>query len=418
MGVVLVAVAGAVASLAAAPALLVVRGIGGPGTAHRIAARILVWLAVRLGPTAIKLAQIASSRGDLLPRELVEGLARVQDRADPPRARARRRLIAAALRETGTSLVSIDEAPIACGCVAVVFRARTSGGRDVVVKVVRRGIEKRIARDLAACRRAIRLLTWLPRWREVPVLQMFDRLSIDVAGQCDMRREAMVARRLRSHLQPFVEIPEPDDRATTSRVLVMDYAPGAFKISDPAIPPHVYRAACDALLQALYSMVFVEGLVHCDLHPGNVAVTAGGRPIVYDFGLVSELTPADRRQLETLFSALAAGDARAVGEILVQVGGTLPTSPQGFDADLTALVHRWSGRRAGEFLVAAFVRELFDLQRRHGLSGAPGFVAAIWALSMYEGLVRDRYRELDFQRAAQWAAARTILDRITADARW
>jgi ubiquinone biosynthesis protein len=149
-------------------------------------------------------------------------------------------------------------------------------------------------------------------------------------------------------------------------------------------------------------MIFVHGVVHCDMHPGNVLWRADGAVALIDAGLIASLSETDRCCFRDFFRGLACNDPEDCANAILRSALLVPQSldQAAFHRDVGTLVRTYHGRPAGKFLIAEFVFRVFELQRRHRLSGAPGFVSAIWALAMFEGLVRARYPNLDFQAAA------------------
>jgi ubiquinone biosynthesis protein len=161
-------------------------------------------------------------------------------------------------------------------------------------------------------------------------------------------------------------------------------------------------------------MIFVHGFVHGDLHPGNVSVATSGQVILFDYGLVAALTESDRVLFRDFFLAVAMGDAATAARniLLSAERRPLKLDLDKFERAVAALLKRYSGQKAGGFLVARFVSETFALQRRFGLCGAPGFANAVWALAMFEGLVRQGYPSLDFQMEARPFLVRALIEKM------
>jgi len=406
-------------ALAAGAALLLARAYwqfrrgGARARWHTALGQRLARLSERCGPAAIKAAQIAASRGDLLPHALTCALARVQDRARPPSSRALRRALAAAYgpaRGWPFALVSGESA--AAGSVAAVVHARLPDGEHVAIKLVRPGVARQVAADLAGMAWLLRILERSPRFAAVPLSETFARLTPVIARQCDMLEEGRARDRLGASLVGGVLMPRIRTDLTRPFALAMEWRPGFCRLTDPQVPQADYEAGCKALLRSLYRMIFVTGFVHCDLHPGNLAWEPAGTVVLYDFGLVAELSRLHRKLLADLFVAIVERDANRAAAVILESAATRPAGLDraALEADAEGLLERWAGKRAGEFLIAAFVADLFELQHRHGVRGTPGFVAAIWALVTYEGLVRERFPSLDFQAYARPFLLAAMLD--------
>jgi ubiquinone biosynthesis protein len=372
-------------------------------------------VAEALGPAALKLAQMASYRGDLLPGELIAPLIGTQDKVSPPSRRQVRRAIESAFGLRLQELfLQLDERPVASGSIAVVLRGRTVDNEDVAVKVVRPGVAARIQTDLQCLRWTVRIVSDWPRFRTVPIIDAFELIADLVTRQCDMQIEACSAARLKDMLRGEVIIPAPRMDLTRSGVLTMRYLKGASKISDPRIPRYQYQRACRMLLRALYRMIFEHGLVHCDLHPGNVSVTEDGRVILYDFGLTASLDTRTRLHFREFFQSVVRGDHVTAARILLDNARAHSSNVDvdAFREDLRVILVRRTGQRTSDFLVIGFVKELFELQYRHGVYGAAGFTSAIWALGTFEGLVRERYGDLDFQTESRHFMTSTIFEQL------
>ncbi|MGB9368876.1 MAG: AarF/UbiB family protein [Xanthobacteraceae bacterium] len=378
--------------------------------------------AQRLGPVFIKIAQMASYRADLLPAAMLAPLSVLQDRVGPLASGEARRAVEASLgRSIGELFAAFDDNPLASGSVAVVCAATLHDGARVAVKIVRPGVGERIARDLACFRWVVTLAERSRRVRGIPLLDTFDLIARMVAAQVDMTAEREQLTQLRALLsnRPGVSVPAAHAWPASREVLVMERIDDAQSWTEAALPLAVFRRAADRMLNALYTMVFAGKIINCDLHPGNILVRADGSVTLLDAGLVARLEEHDRRCFRDFFLALAAGNAVQCARAIRNSASIVPPSlePAAFQRDVDTLVSRYHGLRAGEFLVAQFVHEVFALQRRHGLFGAPGFAAAIWALVMFEGLVRDRYPELDFQSAARPFLVMAMLDGPNTDRR-
>lgn len=361
-------------------------------------------LAERWGPAAIKVAQVAASRRDLFPRSLLQPLERIQDQLKSPSKSALRRNLIEVYGPPGEwPFRIVSWQPIAAGSIAVVLHAEAADGSPLAIKLVRKGVPRQVQADLLCLTWLARRLQHYPRFSHLPLISTLDEISNSVEQQCDMLREAEAYERIVPSLGPGIASPRPYGELSRPSALAMEFRGAEYKLSDPRVPPDVYRENCRSLLHAIYRMIFVNGFVHCDLHPGNVATDGSGGIILYDLGLSAELTPRDRDILTGLFEAIdSANPIRLAGQIIAAASMV----PESLDivklqSGAHMIVARWSGKSAGDFLVAGLANDLFDLQHRHGIRSRPTFVAAIWALATFEGLVRDRYPDLDFQLEAR-----------------
>lgn len=386
------------------PAFLRARWTRDPDLLRRAAGRRLASFCERCGPAATKFAQLAAARADLLPRALVEPLARVQDRVRPPTRRSIRRALGKAYgAPVSWPFELLSWQPVASGSIAVVLKARVPDGAPIAIKLVRPGVQRRLKADLLCLSWLLRRVERLPRFRFLPLSLAFAHVAPLIARQADMFEEARAHPRLVRSLAAGIAMPALRPDLIRATALAMEFRSGLHRLTDPAVPSETYKKGCLRLLHSLYRMIFVHGFVHCDLHPGNVACEQDGTVLLYDYGLVSEVSHGDRQILAGLFGAVAQRNPRHVAREIIASAFVVPRALDSsrLEADASHLLDRWAGRPAGEFLVGLFAADLFEIQYRHGIRSSASFAAAVWALAAYEGLVRDRYPELDFQEEAK-----------------
>lgn len=398
---------GAVMTLGSSPGLIAAKLTGDKAAFYGRLGLLIRRVALRLGPVTVKLAQMASYRRDLIPEEVLAPLSTLQDDVHYDEKLNPRQLLRAALAAPPDHhFHAVDETPLATGSIAVVFRAAAkTPPAPVAIKVVRPGTETAINRDISALRLLAGLAGRMATLRGIPVVETFEQIAAVVVRQSDMRVEGRNNDRLSAILEPVAGVVVPRIRTDLTRknLLVMELFDGWKKIDDPSIPAEQFRKAADSLLHALFRMVFTHGFIHCDLHPGNVLVSPEGRVALIDAGLVAELDEFERRRFRNFFFAFAQGDSQACARIILEIASGRPEDldERAYRDDIRALIKTHHGKSAGEFLIAGFVFQIFSLQQRYRLYGTPGFVNAIWALAMFEGLVRRRYPDLDFQGEAR-----------------
>lgn len=395
--------------------IVLARVFGRPDLSYRLFGEVIADSAERLGPVFVKLAQIVSYRADLLPDALRAPLTRLQDQVAPVGPGEAKRALELALGHSAELLFAeFREDPIACGSIASVHAARTHAGDLVAVKIVRLSAAETIRRDLACAR-------WIMRWianstyaSGMPVAEIFETIAGQIDTQVDMIAESgnLHNLSLNADTDQHVHFPTPrNDLAIAHGVLIMDYVGDTCSINSPTLSEQAFRSAAVRVLRRLYRMLFTDGLVHCDLHPGNVHVRADGTTWLFDAGLVSSMPGDDREHFRDFFVAFANRDATSATSAIIDSASQVPDDldRSRLEADIALLVSTHAGRRAGDFLIVDFVGRLFAIQRSHRLYGRPSFVSAIWALVMFEGLVRHRYPDLDFQGEASAFAVTSIL---------
>jgi ubiquinone biosynthesis protein len=395
--------------LVAAPIAL----LDGRLAAKRFLSRRLVALLQRLGPAFVKAGQVLGTRRDVVPRVLCDELAILQDDC-VPLSPAQARAALDALYDTGLDAVfrQFDDRPVASGSMACVYRAQLCNGADVAVKLQRPGIRHVMAADLTLIRKAGGLAARLPMLRGVPVGDVLDHLCTAIYGQLDFEREAANLKRLRINLSsvPRVWVPRVEDDASCDRAVVMEFVPGLDVTMPERCSPAVRKWLAGGTLAAVYQMLFVDGFVHCDLHPGNLYFTQRGQIVVLDAGFNVQLSERMRRLFGEFFMNMSLDRGHRCAEIVVESseGARDGTDREGFIQHMAELVHRNAGVPAKEFSLIAFATEMFDLQRRFGLHAAPELVFPLLSLLVIEGTVRDLDPEVDFQGAARPILTRGI----------
>ena len=357
---------------------------------------------IRLGPTFVKGGQLLSTRGDLLSPAWCTSLGRLTDRMDPMPGVLSRQALTGYARGRDWPFAELDDIPLASGSIACVYRARLHDGRRVAVKVRRPGIARRMTADFRLLAGGAAALQRLPGLRGTPMRAIVDQVAPVVLGQLDLDREAAVLDRLRVNLGGLVRVPAPVHEACGEGVLVMEYLDGLGHFDRTVFDAGQRRTIVQDVLRAVYRMLFIDGLVHCDLHPGNLYLRRTGEVVIVDAGFVVELPPRVRRQFAEFFLYLAFGRgdgcARVVLDSAVSVAGARDLD--GFRHGMRELITSSHRQRAGQFRLSAFAGRLFALQRRHGIAAAPEFVFPLLSLLVLEGMILDFDADVDFQAEA------------------
>jgi predicted unusual protein kinase regulating ubiquinone biosynthesis (AarF/ABC1/UbiB family) len=265
----------------------------------------------RMGPTFIKLSQLFAGRRDLIPSPYVEAIGTLTDRVPPvPWPAIRDALVASYGRPPEELFDTIDPEPLAAASLGQVHRARVTG-RDVVVKVLRPGVEATVASDLRIARGLLRRLASRLQPPHVRGLaSVLDEFERRVAEEMDFRSEARFAETIRANFagNDRVRVPEVIPGFTRQRALVLEYMAGtridrldAQMAEGRLAPERILRTVMELYVQ----MMLVDGLFHADPHPGNILVDDAGRVVLLDFGMVVPVQPETRRALVgTVFSAI------------------------------------------------------------------------------------------------------------------
>ena len=280
----------------------------------------------RMGPTFIKLAQLLSTRADLLPQPYIEALTRLQDKVEPFPFTEVEQIVATELGVRISKAFSyFDSNPIAAASLGQVHRAALRDGREVVVKVQRPGIREEMSKDMDVLSDMAAFLdSHTEAGRKYEFTPLLEEFRKNLLRELDYRLEARNLVIFASNLREFDQIivPQPVDDYTTSRVLTMDYISGK-KIT--ALSPLAkidldgYQLA-QHLFQAYLHQILIDGFFHADPHPGNVFLTDDRRVALIDLGMVARIAPRPQEQLIQLLLAISEGRGDEAADITIKMG--------------------------------------------------------------------------------------------------
>lgn len=296
---------------------------------HRFARRF-VRVAQRYRGGLIKLGQVASLRVDVVPPEVTDELAKLQDRVAPhPWQEIAAQIEAELGRPLAELFAELDPVPLASASLGQVHRARTRDGQDVAVKVLYPGIEQSVAVDLAMTRLGL----WLFNFVAVAdLMQVNQEVRESLLGEMDYVREGRAAEEIARNLArdpevaARVRIPAIHWDTTTRRVLTMEYLEGV-KINDRAALEARGVRLQDVVLwtsRAFLHMMFRDGFFHCDPHPGNLLVDPEGRIAILDFGMNKRVAPELRDAIRKNVLASVQRDPALYAASLVEAGMVRP----------------------------------------------------------------------------------------------
>ncbi|MGA4846730.1 ABC1 kinase family protein [Streptomyces sp. G5(2025)] len=371
----------------------------------------------RLGPSYIKIGQLLSTRRDVLPEEVAQALGRLTDTVRAPSRRRIERAVRRSYRDRPWPFREFSWEPLACGSIATVHEAVTLEGHRVAVKVRRPGIDRVMQRDFTLTALVMGVLGALPRLRQMPFRLMHAQVGGAILRQLDFEAEATSLLVLRDNLARFtnVRVPAPLPELCTSETVVMEYIGDLRRFEPGELALGTRRAAARAVLAAVYEMLFVDGIVHCDMHPGNVYLDRDGGLVILDAGFVIRLPEPVRRSFADFFIHMALGDGSMCAQIVIDSAAQVADDCDldGFRSGLRTLVEDASGARSGDFDLARFAGRLFELQRRFGLYPVPEFAFPLLSLLVIEGMIKAFDADVDFQAEAMPVLRRRNLPRVS-----
>lgn len=370
-----------------------------------------------LGPIFIKFGQILSTRRDLLPDDIADSLAKLQDQVEPFPNEQALAIIQQAYGDQSLDelFAQIDEHPLASASIAQVHAAQLIDGSDVIIKIVRPNIEKNIRRDI----NLLYTLAGLAErfWSEGKRLrprEVVAELEKNLFDELDMMREAASASQLRRNFDDsnLLYVPEVNWSLTKTNLLVQEriYGIPIGDISELKAKNINLEKLAETGVEIFFTQAFKHGFFHADMHPGNIMVDANNpespRYIAVDFGIMGTLAPEDQQYLADNFLAFFNHDYRRVAELHIRSGWVpADTRVEEFEAAIRSVCEPIFARPLKEISFGQLLLRLFQTARRFNMEVQPQLVLLQKTLLNIEGLGRQLYPELDL-----WKTAKPILE--------
>ncbi len=364
-----------------------------------------------LGPITIKFGQLLSTRRDFLDSELADELRSLQDDVPPFDSPPVADIVADALgRPAGEVFLELSDAPLASASVAQVHAAVLPGGEEVVVKVLRPGVEDAVAEDL-------RLMKWLARavesrapagrrLRPVEVVDDYEKVILD---ELDLRVEAANTSQLRRNFEgsPALRVPKVHWEYTRRNLLVLDRVRGLPVNDVDAIRARGIdlKALAETGVDIFFTQVFEHNFFHADMHPGNILVapdeTETPRYIALDCAIIGSLDRDDQEYLARNLLAVFKRDYRRVAELHV-AGGWVPaaTPVRELESAMRRVCEPIFEKPLKDISFGRLLAQLFHAAGRFDMEVQPSLVLLQKTMLNIEGLGRQLYPELDLWRTA------------------
>ena len=369
-----------------------------------------------LGPLFVKFGQAISVRRDLLPEEIANELALLQDHVPPFPSDQAIAIVEQALgRRVDECFDSFDAEPLAAASIAQVHGATLPDGSRVVVKVLRPGIRKQIEADIEVLQSLAQLAEryWPPSQRLRPVAVVAE-FETTLSNEIDLMREGANASQLKRNFadSDLLYVPEVHWDLSRRNVLTIERIEGV-PISDRktlvAAGTNIERLAKNGV-EIFFTQVFRHNFFHADMHPGNVFVDVtdpdAPKYVAVDFGIMGTLTPEDQRYLAGNFLAFFHRDYRRIARLHVD-SGWVPqhTRVDELESAVRAVCEPIFDKPLKEISFGLVLVRLFETARRFDMEVQPQLVLLQKTLLAIEGLGRDLYPELDL-----WVTAKPILE--------
>lgn len=371
----------------------------------------------QLGPAFVKLGQVLAVREDLLPSEYLAELRKLHTQVEPlPFSVIRRRLEEELGAEKLAEFEKIDEKPLAAGSIAQVHLATLASGEEVVIKVQRPNIRQQIETDLQLIGT---LAQWLERYvaefRSIRLSAMAAELSRAMASELDFIREAGSTSKFAANFKsvPYVVIPKVFWSCTTQRVLTLSYLRGI----SPWDKAGIRNSGTDPVLlveqgvEMFLKMVFVDGLYHGDLHPGNLLALPDNKVGVLDFGLVVRISKTSREHLAGLLVSLVAEDYERVVQHFMELSEpSVDFNLESFQHDVANAIAPFVGLQLHAIRSGGVLFDLAKIAARHGVPMPQELIMFIKTLVSIEGIGLHLNPEFDIIASCEKFSRRIVKD--------
>jgi len=348
-----------------------------------------------LGTTFIKVGQILSTRPDMVSPALADELAKLQTDTPPDAPDVVRQTIQEELGKSPEDLFAeFDPVPMASASIGQVHAGRLQDGRKIVVKIMRRGIQDKVARDLdllaGLAELAERYYDSSKAYRPVATVRQFRKaLNRELDFSAERRNLENFSRHFEE--QNGVHFPTPVPELSSKRVLTMERLEGVRGLEVKEKPVSGLTADDLALRAArvYLQMIFQDGFYHADPHPGNYLVLPGGILGILDAGMVGRLDEELRDRLEALIVAIYHRDAARLTDTVMALGASPPSDPDGLRSEVNEFVHDFADVPVNEFDLSAALNRMTDIMRRYGILLPPEVALLLRTLVVLEGSARQ-----------------------------
>ncbi|WP_439470383.1 2-polyprenylphenol 6-hydroxylase [Brevundimonas sp.] len=371
-----------------------------------------------LGPVAIKLGQVLATRADIFGVEFARDLGRLKDALPPFPLDQARREVERSLGRPVEALFTEFGPAVAAASLAQAHPAKLADGRKVAVKILRPGVERRVAQGLDSMRLAARLaVKFVPLARRLEPSAFVETIARALTLELDMRLEAAAA----SELKEIMAKPDPQDLTghmdapaviwdgVGKRVLTLEWATG-LPLTDPnaALQPGLdVNQLADNVVRSFLSQALDHGAFHADLHEGNLFCHAPAELTAIDFGIVGRLGPAERRYLAEILWGFISRDYDRIARVHFEAGYVPKEhSVEAFAQALRAVGEPVIGKQASQVSMGRLLGQLFEITDLFDMHLRPELILLQKTMVSVEGVARRLNPDHDL-----WAAAQPVVER-------
>ncbi|WP_462409025.1 ABC1 kinase family protein [Neobacillus sp. Marseille-QA0830] len=372
-----------------------------------------------LGPTFIKIGQVASTRPDIIPAEIIVELVKLQDQVSAFPFEEVKKIIESELADSlENCFASFNETPIAAASIGQVHDAVLMTGERVAVKIQRPNMDTVIGTDLEILQDLARLAENRLEWaRKYQVRDVVEQLAQSLKQELEYENEARNSERIARQFEndPKVIIPKVYWEYTTSKVLTMEFIEGIKLNQEKALQEAGYttKNLAETVVNSILQQILIEGFFHGDPHPGNILALPEEKIAFMDFGIVGRISPEVRDYVATFVIAMMNQNTNEVIRAITKMG-LVPESVNLYQLriDVDHLREKYSNVAFSDMSVGGAVNELFSVAIRHQIKLPTDLTLMGKTLLTIEGVVENLDPELSIIKIAEPFGKQLILERI------
>ncbi|MEW6776963.1 MAG: AarF/UbiB family protein [Bdellovibrionota bacterium] len=355
-----------------------------------------------LGATYVKMGQIMSTRPDIFPPFLIDELKLLQDHVPPfDSALIPGEFILAFGKKPSEIFEKFNETPIASASVAQVHEAYLKTGERVAVKIRRPGMKQKVDYDLAVMRIFAKSISFIPTVAITSPVESVEEFGKAIQGQLDLRNEAENNRRFQEKFKgnAFVRFPKLYEDYCSENILTMEFVVG-YKVEDVGKSNCSPELLARHGLHAIFQMIYRDGFVHADLHPGNILFQDGNVAVYLDLGMVAELTDHHRERFIEAFMAMANNDGKTVARLMADYSPTPHKIKDwaAYERDVAAHISQYFSKPLNEIEISVGVGKMVNILRKHRVRVDASYTVVNVALLVAEGMGRRLYPQINLNQ--------------------
>ncbi|MFP4977688.1 ABC1 kinase family protein [Paenibacillus sp. CN-4] len=375
-----------------------------------------------LGPTFVKLGQLASTRSDLIPEAIIRELIKLQDHVPPFPSETAKTIVEQEMDRPIKAVFSFfEDQPMAAASIGQVHRGKLTDGTLVAVKIQRPGVVRMMTRDLEIlrdlCALAEKRLEWARQYGLVRVAEEVSRALLD---ELDYSHEARSAEKIAQQFtkDDNIQIPAIFWECTSTKVLTMEYVEGTTlnRTDQLAKEGHDLKQIAQRFVDAMLQQVFIDGFFHADPHPGNVLLTPDGKLALIDFGMVGRLSEEMKDGLAALVIALMRKNTDSMVRAILRLGIVPEDVDRGaLHADMDRLRDEYYNVPFSQVSIGKALNDLFAVARRHRLLVPPDLAMLGKTMLTLEGVVSALDPGISIVQLAEPFGRRLLKERFSPD---